>query len=169
VVLVKALGNLAMPDCRPSKLVPVPTLSQKNVADLQAVFLNLGFLDFHLFHLREINISLIIGEIIHNYSETKKLDLTIGISYDSNVDKAIQIVRDIVTADKRVAMNPVPKIGISEFADSSINIYSRLWCKQSDYWDIIFSSNKKIYEEFAKNNINIPFPQRDVHVYDIKK
>jgi len=61
------------------------------------------------------------------------------------------------------------KVDVSEFADSSINIYSRLWCKQSDYWDIIFSSNKKIYEEFAKNNINIPFPQRDVHVYDIKK
>ena len=112
---------------------------------------------------------LIIGEIIHNYSEFKKLDLTIGISYDSDVDKAIQIVKDIVTGDDRVSDNPVPKIGISEFADSSINIYARLWCKQSDYWDIIFSSNKKIHEDFGKNNISIPFPQRDVHIYDMKK
>jgi small conductance mechanosensitive channel len=110
----------------------------------------------------------IIGEVIHNYSEFKKLDITVGISYSSKVDKAIEAVRGVVKRDKRVAEKPMPKVGISEFADSSINIYARLWCRQSDYWDLMFDINKGIHDEFDKNNITIPFPQRDVHIYNAK-
>jgi len=110
----------------------------------------------------------IIGEIIHNYSGFKKLDITVGISYQSDVDKGIAVVKGIIEDDKRVSNKPHPKVGISEFADSSINIYARLWCKQSDYWDVMFSINKAIHEKFAKNNITIPFPQRDVHIYQKK-
>jgi len=58
----------------------------------------------------------------------------------------------------------MPKVGISEFADSSVNIYARVWCKQDQYWDVLFDLNKKIFEEFGKNGIEIPFPQRDVHI-----
>ena len=110
----------------------------------------------------------IIGEVIHNYSHYKKLDLTIGVSYGSDVNKAIQIVEGIIKDEERIAKEPMPKIGISEFADSSINIYSRLWCAQSDYWDVLFSINKNIFFEFGKNGIEIPFPQRDVHIKDKK-
>jgi small conductance mechanosensitive channel len=110
----------------------------------------------------------IIGEIIQNYSSSKLLDINVGVSYGSDLDKAVKIVKDVVAADKRVADSPMPKVGISEFADSSINIYSRLWCKQSDYWDVMFDINKKIYDEFEKGGITIPFPQRDVHIYQSK-
>lgn len=108
----------------------------------------------------------IIGEVIHNFSNYKRLDITVGVSYDSDIDKAIAVVKDIVTKEKRVSKSPPPKIGISEFADSSINIYSRLWCKQSDYWDVMFDVNKKIHDEFEKAKVTIPFPQRDVHIYN---
>ncbi|MFH1868994.1 MAG: mechanosensitive ion channel domain-containing protein [Candidatus Omnitrophota bacterium] len=111
----------------------------------------------------------IIGEVIHNYSSYKKLDITVGVSYGSDMDKAITAVKDVVSRDKRVAQSPLPKIGISEFADSSINIYSRIWCKQSDYWDVMFSINKNINDEFKKAGITIPFPQRDVHIYQTEK
>lgn len=111
----------------------------------------------------------IIGEVIHNYSEFKKLDITVGISYDSDTDKATNVIKDIVANDKRISHKPEPKIGISEFADSSINIYARIWCKQSDYWDVMFDTNKRIHEGFNKQNITIPFPQRDVHIYQDKK
>ena len=74
----------------------------------------------------------IVGEVIHNYSNFKKLDITVGVSYDSDMEQAINVVKNIVKAEPRIAQNPEPKIGISEFADSSINIYSRLWCKQKD-------------------------------------
>lgn len=111
----------------------------------------------------------IVGEIIHNYSVFKKLDITVGVSYNTDVDKAISVVKNIVIQDGKISKTPEPKVGISEFADSSINIYARLWCKQSDYWDAMFGINKKIHDEFGKQNIAIPFPQRDVHIYNEKK
>jgi len=110
----------------------------------------------------------IIGEVIHNYSEFKKLDITVGVSYESDVDKAIEVVKRVTKEDKRISDKPVPKVGISEFADSSINIYARLWCKQAEYWDTMFDINRKIFAEFKKSNVAIPFPQRDVHIYEEK-
>jgi small conductance mechanosensitive channel len=110
----------------------------------------------------------IIGEIIQNFSAYKKLDLTIGISYDADYDKAIGIIKDVVAAEGRISNTPEPKIGISEFADSSVNIYARLWCKQSDYYDVMFELNRKIFMEFGSNGITIPFPQRDIHMIDKK-
>ena len=110
----------------------------------------------------------IVGEVIHNYSKFKKLDITVGVSYDSDIGKAIGVVKNAVSKDKRVSQKPEAKVGISEFADSSINIYARLWCKQADYWDLMFDINKSIHDEFNKNKITIPFPQRDVHIKDGK-
>jgi len=106
----------------------------------------------------------IVGEIIHNYSNNKKIDITVGVSYGADMDKAVQVVTDIVNNEERVAKDVKAKVGISEFADSSVNIYARLWCKQDDYWDVLFDVNKKILAEFAKAGIEIPFPQRDVHI-----
>ncbi|MFC1807635.1 mechanosensitive ion channel family protein [Candidatus Omnitrophota bacterium] len=111
----------------------------------------------------------ILGEIIHNYSSFKKLDITVGVSYGADIDKAIGIVKNIVLNDKRVSQTPPPKVGISEFADSSINIYSRLWCKQEEYFDLMFDINKSILDEFNRQKITIPFPQRDVHIFNQKQ
>lgn len=80
------------------------------------------------------------------------------------MNKAIIVVKTIISEDTRISAAPEPKVGISEFADSSINIYARLWCKQSDYWEVMFDINKRIHEEFEKHHVVIPFPQRDVHV-----
>jgi len=110
----------------------------------------------------------IIGEIIHNYSDYKRLDLRVGISYGSDIDKAISVIKGIVSSDKRVSAKPPPKIGIENFGDSSVNLYARLWCRQPDYWDVTFDINKAIYDQFKKNGVNIPFPQRDVHIHNYK-
>lgn len=111
----------------------------------------------------------IIGEIIHNYSAHKKLDIKIGVGYGCDIDKAITIVKEIVAADKRVVSKPQSKIGVLEFAESSITIYARLWTKQNDYWELMFDINKAICNAFKKNGINIPFPQRDVHIIQKEK
>ncbi|MBP7056830.1 MAG: mechanosensitive ion channel family protein [Candidatus Omnitrophica bacterium] len=110
----------------------------------------------------------IIGEIIHNYSDYKRLDLRVGVSYGSDIDRAVVIIKGIVSSDKRVSSNPPPKIGIENFGDSSVNLYARLWCRQPDYWDVTFDINKAIYDQFKKNGVNIPFPQRDVHIHNHK-
>ena len=62
-----------------------------------------------------------------------------------------------------------PKVGIEEFADSSVNISAKAWCKQDDYLDIKFAINKAIFDAFNKEKIDIPFPQRDVHIIDKTK
>jgi len=104
----------------------------------------------------------IVGEVIQNYSTAKRLDINVGVSYKCDIDKAIGIVRDVVKKDKRVIKDP--NAGISEFADSSINIYARVWCQQDDYWNVMFDVNRNILAEFNKQGIEIPFPQRDVHL-----
>jgi small conductance mechanosensitive channel len=111
----------------------------------------------------------IIGEVVHNYSNLKKLDINVGVDYATDVEKAVAVVCDLVKSEPRISQTPPPKIGISQFADSAINIYARLWCKQADYWEVMFAVNKAILEAFRKNNINIPFPQRDVHMIEPKR
>ena len=111
----------------------------------------------------------IIGEVIHNYSGHKKLDIRVGVGYGTDVKRAIAVVKDVVAKDRRIAAKPAPKIGIAEFASSNIVIYARLWCKQLDYWDLMFTINEAICDEFNKNSITIPFPQQDVHLYTEKE
>ncbi len=111
----------------------------------------------------------IIGEIMHNYSGYKKLTIKIGVDYSSDIDKALNLVKDAVIKDTRVAIKPPVKIGILDFADSSITICARLWCKQSDYTELMFDINKRVLESFRKNNVTIPFPQRDVRIVTKEK
>ncbi len=110
----------------------------------------------------------IIGEIIQNFTDSKLLDIKVGVSYKADIDKAIDIVRSVIERDSRVLRMPAPKIGISDFGDSSVNIYARVWCKQDDYWDALFAINKSIFDGFKKGGVEIPFPQRDVHLYQSK-
>jgi len=106
----------------------------------------------------------IVGEIIHNYSTAKRLDLIFGVSYKADVDRAIAIVKETIQSDGR-AVPKEPKVGIKEFADSSVNIMARMWCRQDDYWNVMFDINKKVFDTFNKEGIEIPFPQRDVHLF----
>lgn len=110
----------------------------------------------------------IIGEIIHNFSEARRLDINIGISYSSDITKAIEIISEVIKSNEDTIKTKAPKIGIVEFADSSINIQARLWCPQAKYWDVMYDVNKRVFDEFGKNKIDIPFPQRDIHVFENK-
>jgi small conductance mechanosensitive channel len=111
----------------------------------------------------------IIGEIIHNETDLRRMDINIGISYKSDVDKAIGLMYALIQREPRVNHEPPPKIGIAKFGDSSIDLYARVWCKQGDYWDILFTLHKSIWDEFKKNQIEIPYPQRDIHLYQEKQ
>lgn len=107
----------------------------------------------------------VIGEIIHNYSGRKGVDITVGVGYGSDVTQAIEAIRRIIKDMDQVDRAKEPQIGISAFADSSITLTARVWCKQRDYLDVLFGINQAILEEFKRRGIEIPFPQRDVHVY----
>ncbi|NOY65953.1 MAG: mechanosensitive ion channel [Gammaproteobacteria bacterium] len=108
----------------------------------------------------------IYGGVITNYSarETRRIDMVIGISYDSNIKSARDILQGIIDADDRILTDPVPLIAVAELADSSVNFAVRPWVKSGDYWAVKFDLNEKIKITFDEKGISLPYPQMDVHV-----
>ena len=105
------------------------------------------------------------GDIVNYTTEgVIRVDMTFGISYDSNIKKAKDVLMDILTSNSKVLPNPAPFVGVSDLGDSSVNLAVRPFTKPADYWDVYF----KTYEEgkIALDNagITIPFPQMDVHL-----
>ncbi len=104
---------------------------------------------------------------ITNYSahENRRLDLVFGIGYDDDIKKAKDILVRILNEDSRVLKDPAPTVAVSELADSSVNFVCRPWVKTSDYWGAYFDITEKVKLTFGQEGVSIPFPQRDVHLY----
>lgn len=111
--------------------------------------------------------SQIWGTKIENYTanETRRADMVFGIGYADSIDKAMQIIKEELDADERVLKEPEMVIAVNELADSSVNIVARPWTQTPDVWPLRFDVTKKIKERFDQEGISIPFPQRDVHVF----
>ncbi|MCA9732829.1 MAG: mechanosensitive ion channel [Deferribacteres bacterium] len=105
---------------------------------------------------------------ITNFSTeaTRRVDMSFGIGYNDDIAKAKGILNDLLAKDERVLKDPAHMVVVAELADSSVNFTVRAWCKAADYWGIYFDMTEKVKLEFDKQNISIPFPQRDVHVYN---
>ena len=106
----------------------------------------------------------IVGEIIHNSEEKKIVEEMVGISYDSNPEKAIESIKEALEAFQEISKEPPPQIGIQEFGDSSINIGLRYWIPTDKYFKILYQVNLSVYKHLKAKSIEIPFPQRDVHI-----
>jgi small conductance mechanosensitive channel len=112
------------------------------------------------------NAQLTSGNIVNwTLKGTRRVDLVMGIGYDDDIDKAKQIMRDVMAADDRILKEPAPQVALAELADSSVNFVVRPWVKAPDYWSVHSDTTEKIKKAFDANGISIPFPQRDVHVY----
>lgn len=97
--------------------------------------------------------------------DTRRVDITFGISYSDDVLEAKQILQDIIDQDDRILSDPGSEVYISEHADSSVNILTRSWVKSDDYWPVYFALYEKVKIVFDQKGITIPFPQRDVHLH----
>ncbi len=97
---------------------------------------------------------------------TRRIDLVIGISYDDNIGTAKQIIKGVIGADERILADPAPVIGVAELADSSVNIVVRPWVNTADYWAVRFHLLETIKVKLEEGGITIPFPQREVHLYN---
>jgi small conductance mechanosensitive channel len=107
---------------------------------------------------------------ITNYTakSIRRVDFIFGVSYTDDIDKVKEVIADVLKQDDRILADPAVTIGLLEMADSSINFAVRPWVKPSDYWDVYFNINELMKKRFDKEGISIPFPQRDVHVYEHK-
>jgi len=105
------------------------------------------------------------GEIT-NYTREGKLrvDLSIGISYDSDMKKAKNVLTKVLENDEKVLKDPAPFVGVSELGDSSVNLAVRPWATPTDYWDVYFGITEKCKNALDEAGITIPFPQMDVHM-----
>lgn len=105
---------------------------------------------------------------ITNYTMEKmrRVDFKVGIAYGDDFLHAKSVLERFISEDEKILKEPVPFIGLIELGDSSVNIALRVWAKTEDYWEVYFRINQKIYLEFGKEGLNIPFPQMDVHVHN---
>jgi small conductance mechanosensitive channel len=106
------------------------------------------------------------GGIIKNFNgyDTRRVDMTMGIGYDSDINKAMEIINDLLDKDERVLAEPARTVAVAELADSSVNIVVRPWASAADYWGLYFDFHKNCKEAFDAAGIEIPFPQRVVHM-----
>jgi len=106
------------------------------------------------------------GSSMVNYSteKTRQVSWTFGIGYGSDVDKTKMIIRKVAHGDERILKDPELFIAVSELADNSVNLVVRGWVKSSDYWTVFYAMNENIYKMFTKMDIQIPYPQMDVHL-----
>ena len=103
-----------------------------------------------------------IDGVIKNYSgySTRRVDVTFGIDYGDDIDKAIGIIQSIVDADDRIMRDPEPFAKVANLGDSSVDIATRNWVKAADYWDVKFDLTKQVKEAFDKQGISIPYPHQ---------
>ncbi len=100
--------------------------------------------------------------------ETRRVDLTIPISYDSDVEKAKESALRAISKEGRVDTTKAPFVGVNEYSSSSVDLTVRAWCKTEDYWDVYFSLTEKIRECFKEDSITIPFNRIDIHMVENK-
>jgi small conductance mechanosensitive channel len=109
------------------------------------------------------------GSVV-NYSAEGilRVDLVIGIAYESDIPKAKEVLHSAMADHELVLKDPAATVAVSELADSSVNLVVRPWCKATDYWQVYFDITEAAKFSLESNGVTIPFPQRDVHLYEQK-
>lgn len=118
----------------------------------------------------EVPNSKIYGGIIKNFAgyDTRRIDLTVGISYNDDMGKAMEVIRSVIKADARVLAEPATTIAVAELGDSSVNLVVRPWVNRGDYWAVRFDLIQGIKNALDAAGIEIPFPQRTVTMIGAK-
>jgi small conductance mechanosensitive channel len=107
------------------------------------------------------------GDVITNITgiTQRRVDLVFGIGYSDDIDKAQRILEDIVSKHELVLKEPEAIVKLHELADSSVNFICRPWTKPEDYWNVYWDITREVKRRFDAEGVSIPFPQRDVHLF----
>lgn len=108
----------------------------------------------------------ITTQTITNYSAlpTRRIDLTVGIGYGSDLRKAKRLLETMLAEEDRILPEPAPTVQVKELADNSVNFAFRGWTKSSDWWGTRCDLTERIKLVFDEEGIEIPFPQRSLHI-----
>lgn len=101
---------------------------------------------------------------MHNFGTIRQLDLSIGVSYRTDIDATLRVLRNLVDRHPNVLRNPAPMIGITGFADSSITLSIRPWVQVASVGAAQIDLNQAILQTLRTEGVDIPFPQREVRL-----
>jgi len=107
---------------------------------------------------------------VTNYSAypTRRIEMNFGIGYGDDIQKAKAVICALLDEDERVLREPEPLVVVGSLGESAVNITVRAWGSAADIWPIYWSMQEKVKERFDAEGISIPFPQRDVHLHQVK-
>ncbi|AGH44389.1 mechanosensitive ion channel family protein [Paraglaciecola psychrophila] len=97
--------------------------------------------------------------------KNRRCDMTFGIHYDDDIDKAKAILQRLFEEDERSLKDPEPRICVGSLGDNSVNLMFRPWVATDDLWPYYWDMHEKVKKAFDKQGITIPYPQRDMHIY----
>ncbi|WP_215225601.1 mechanosensitive ion channel family protein [Echinicola shivajiensis] len=96
---------------------------------------------------------------------TRRSEIKVGVAYGTDLKKTRKIMLDVFAKDERIHRDPEPVVFFTNFGDSSLDLVARIWSDAADLWPVYFDNMERIKEAFEENDIEIPFPQRDVNHY----
>ncbi len=97
--------------------------------------------------------------------KTRRVDMTFGISYNDDIPKAEEVLREILTSHEKVLKDPAPDVRLHTLGESSVDFVVRPWVQTDDYWNVYWDVTREVKLRFDAEGISIPFPQREVHVH----
>lgn len=111
--------------------------------------------------------SKVSGEVVLNYTanDTRRIDLVMGVGYDDDLEVAMRTMHEVITADERVLTEPEPTVAVHELGASSVDFVVRPWVRTEDYWATRWALTRALKERLEAAGCNIPYPQRDVHLF----
>ncbi|MFU8812284.1 MAG: mechanosensitive ion channel family protein [Balneolaceae bacterium] len=142
-----------------------------NIGGTMGVVDEIGLFTTEMHSFDNIGISMpnskVWGTEIQNLNrfETRRVDMVFGIGYGDDMDKAIALIKEVLDEDERVLTEPEPLIAVSNLGDSSVDINVRPWARRENVWPLRYAVTKRVKEKFDANGVSIPFPQRDVHLF----
>jgi small conductance mechanosensitive channel len=111
--------------------------------------------------------SSIWGTPLKNYTRNgkRRMDLSVGISYSDSIDAAFEVMRGIIREERRFLPDPKPQIMVQSLGESGVTITLRAWAAGDQYWPLYWDETRNIKERIEAAGLHIPFPQRDLHIY----
>jgi small conductance mechanosensitive channel len=104
----------------------------------------------------------IVGEILHNYGQTRQVNVVVGVGYETDLDRALAAIRALLDRDPRVLREPAASVGVKSLGDSAIQIQVAPWVAVADHGAAQAALHKAVVELCRDEGIAIPFPQREV-------
>jgi small conductance mechanosensitive channel len=108
------------------------------------------------------------GDVIKNVTaqNIRRVDMVFGISYSDDIPKAEGILEGILKEHDLILDDPEPVVHLHTLGESSVDFVVRPWVKVDDYWDVYWFVTREVKMRFDAESVSIPFPQRDVHIYE---